>query len=95
MDETMRLRLDIAYDGTDFSGWALQPAQRTVCGEITRALELVLQTPLRLTVAGRTDAGVHATGQVAHVDICLLYTSDAADEALRNERQKLEGLLKH
>ena len=69
MDETMRLRLDIAYDGTDFSGWALQPAQRTVCGEITRALELVLQTPLRLTVAGRTDAGVHATGQVAHVDI--------------------------
>lgn len=51
MDETMRLRLDIAYDGTDFSGWALQPAQRTVCGEITRALELVLQTPLRLTVA--------------------------------------------
>lgn len=69
MDETMRLRLDIAYDGTDLSGWALQPAQRTVCGEITRALELVLQTPLRLTVAGRTDAGVHATGQVAHVDI--------------------------
>ena len=46
MDETMRLRLDIAYDGTDFSGWALQPAQRTVCGEITRALELVLQLSL-------------------------------------------------
>ena len=69
MDNIMRLRLDIAYDGTDFSGWAIQPDQRTVCGEITQALELVLQSPLHLTVAGRTDAGVHATGQVAHVDI--------------------------
>ena len=69
MDNIMRLRLDIAYDGTDFSGWAIQPHQRTVCGEVTRALELVLHIPLHLTVAGRTDAGVHATGQVAHVDI--------------------------
>lgn len=67
--DSLRLRLDIAYDGTDFSGWAMQPTQRTVCGEVTRALQTVLQTPIQLTVAGRTDAGVHATGQVAHVDI--------------------------
>ena len=64
-----RLRLDIAYDGTDFAGWAFQPGQRTVAGEIRRALECLFATPDRLTVAGRTDAGVHARGQVAHVDV--------------------------
>ncbi|NLE79265.1 MAG: tRNA pseudouridine(38-40) synthase TruA [Rhodococcus sp.] len=67
--ETRRLRLDIAYDGTDFSGWARQNNLRTVCGEIEEKLGAVLRTPLQLTVAGRTDAGVHAAGQVAHVDV--------------------------
>lgn len=67
--ETRRLRLDIAYDGTDFSGWARQTGLRTVCGEIEEKLGAVLRTPLQLTVAGRTDAGVHAAGQVAHVDV--------------------------
>lgn len=61
--------LDIAYDGTDFSGWARQPERRTVCGTIEDAMSLVLRHDVRLTVAGRTDAGVHATGQVAHTDL--------------------------
>ncbi|WP_232512608.1 tRNA pseudouridine(38-40) synthase TruA [Rhodococcus pyridinivorans] len=67
--ETTRLRLDIAYDGTDFSGWARQPGRRTVCGEIEEKLSAIVRTPVLLTVAGRTDAGVHASGQVAHVDV--------------------------
>ena len=67
----VRYRLDIAYDGTDFCGWARQTAQRSVQGEIEDALATIrrLTVPSRLTVAGRTDAGVHATGQVAHVDL--------------------------
>ncbi len=67
----MRLRLDVSYDGAAFSGWAAQPARRTVAGVLTEALERLVgaETPLGLTVAGRTDAGVHATGQVCHVDL--------------------------
>ena len=65
----MRIRLDIAYCGTDFHGWAVQPGQRTVQGELELALAAVLREPVVLTVAGRTDAGVHALGQVAHFDV--------------------------
>jgi tRNA pseudouridine38-40 synthase len=61
--------LAVAYDGTDFSGWAVQPQRRTVAGVLTEALERVLGPVTGLTVAGRTDAGVHATGQVCHVDV--------------------------
>jgi tRNA pseudouridine38-40 synthase len=57
--------LKIEYDGTDFRGWAKQPGQRTVQEELERALEIVRREPTKLTVAGRTDAGVHAWGQVA------------------------------
>ncbi len=68
---TLRIRLDLGYDGTEFSGWAAQREQRTVEGELSAALTTMLRAarPVRLTVAGRTDAGVHARGQVAHVDI--------------------------
>jgi tRNA pseudouridine38-40 synthase len=66
-----RVRLDVSYDGTSFSGWAAQPERRTVAGVLTEALERLLgpHTAIGLTVAGRTDAGVHATGQVCHVDL--------------------------
>jgi tRNA pseudouridine38-40 synthase len=67
--DLVRLRLDISYDGTDFSGWAIQPDRRTVAGELTRSLTVLLRHPVQLVVAGRTDAGVHALGQVAHVDV--------------------------
>ena len=66
----MRIRIDLAYDGTDFSGWAAQPGLRTVQEELAGALGTVLRSdPPRLTVGGRTDAGVHARGAVAHADI--------------------------
>ena len=92
----MRLRLDLAYDGSDFAGWARQPALRTVQGTLEDGLATVLRTgprgvaAPRLVVAGRTDAGVHARGQVAHVDV--------DDEALaaargRSERDPLDVLV--
>ena len=71
-ERAIRLRLDIAYDGSGFTGWAKQPGIRTVQGELEAALATVFRRygePPTLTVAGRTDAGVHATGQVAHVDL--------------------------
>ncbi|BCB86753.1 tRNA pseudouridine(38-40) synthase TruA [Phytohabitans suffuscus] len=66
-----RVRLDVSYDGTSFSGWAVQPERRTVAGVLAEALERLLGAGAAtgLTVAGRTDAGVHATGQVCHVDL--------------------------
>lgn len=69
-DGLLRVRLDLGYEGTDFSGWADQPGRRTVQAVLEEALGTVLRIePPRLTVAGRTDAGVHATGQVCHFDL--------------------------
>jgi tRNA pseudouridine38-40 synthase len=84
----VRLRLDLSYDGTDFHGWADQPGQRTVAGTLSGALTTVLRLadPPALAVAGRTDAGVHATGQVAHVDL-----DEAPD--LPGLRRRLAGVL--
>ena len=76
MLDAVRLRIDLAYDGTGFYGWAKQPEIRTVQGEIERVLHTILRVPegdptepLRLTVAGRTDTGVHASHQVCHLDV--------------------------
>ena len=65
----LRVRLDIAYDGAPFSGWALQPGLPSVQGVLEDALFMLLRRRVRLTVGGRTDASVHARGQVAHVDL--------------------------
>jgi tRNA pseudouridine38-40 synthase len=86
----VRLRIDLAYDGTDFHGWAAQPGLRTVQGELTAALATVLRIPyddVRIVCAGRTDAGVHARGQVAHVDI------DEPDDDLDRLLRRLNGVL--
>jgi len=64
-----RLRLDLSYDGTNFSGWGIQPDRRTVQQAVEEAISTVTQLKAETIVAGRTDAGVHATGQVIHVDI--------------------------
>ncbi|WP_179967418.1 tRNA pseudouridine(38-40) synthase TruA [Mycolicibacterium anyangense] len=69
LSDPVRLRLDIAYDGTEFTGWAAQDGHRTVAGVLDETLSTVFRVPVRLFAAGRTDSGVHATGQVAHVDI--------------------------
>ena len=80
-----RWRLDIGYDGTNFAGWAAQTGQRTVQGElelwITRLLRL--DEPVRLVCAGRTDAGVHARGQVAHGDLDPSVITDGGTELAR------------
>jgi tRNA pseudouridine38-40 synthase len=86
-----RLRLDLAYDGTAFSGWARQPDLRTVQEVVEAALRraLRLAEPVSITCAGRTDAGVHARGQVAHVDVA----EDPGDLDLAALARSVRGLL--
>jgi tRNA pseudouridine38-40 synthase len=81
----VRLRLDLSYDGTGFRGWATQPGLRTVQGEVESALATILRLERspQLTCAGRTDAGVHARGQVAHVDLADDVDPDALARRLR------------
>ena len=86
-----RLRFDIAYDGTAFSGWATQPGMRTMQDMVEEAIARIVRHDVDSVVAGRTDAGVHATGQVIHVDV-----ADAAfDRELtyKDLRYKLNRLL--
>jgi tRNA pseudouridine38-40 synthase len=84
----VRVRLDLGYDGAGFAGWAVQPGLRTVHGVLAEALGILLRTdPVRLVVAGRTDAGVHAIGQVAHCDV-----AGWPDDGARTIR-RLAGLL--
>jgi tRNA pseudouridine38-40 synthase len=64
-----RLRVDLTYEGTNFSGWAKQPNERTIQEEIEKALSTITQTKVATIVAGRTDAGVHAKHQVIHADL--------------------------
>ena len=64
-----RLRVDLTYEGTNFSGWAKQPNERTVQEEVEKALSMITQTKVATIVAGRTDAGVHAKHQVIHTDL--------------------------
>ena len=88
----MRIRLDLSYDGTDFRGWATQPALRTVQGSLEDALAMALRVPsVRVVCAGRTDTGVHARGQVVHFDVA---PADIAASAGRSKEQPLEALVR-
>jgi tRNA pseudouridine38-40 synthase len=84
-DPVVRVRIDLSYDGAAFSGWAAQPERRTVEEVVSATLGHVLRLPeaVRLTVAGRTDSGVHARGQVAHADLPAGVWTAHADAALR------------
>jgi tRNA pseudouridine38-40 synthase len=89
----VRWRLDICYDGTNFSGWAAQAGRRTVQGELENWIARVLRLdgPPRLVCAGRTDAGVHARGQVAHVDLDPMVITEGGDALTRRLNRVLSG----
>ncbi|MEO7448657.1 MAG: tRNA pseudouridine(38-40) synthase TruA, partial [Humibacillus sp.] len=88
----VRIRIDLSYDGTDFRGWAVQPGLRTVQGELSAALATTMRVPsVGLVCAGRTDAGVHARGQVVHADVA---PEDVASAAGRSAGPPLEALLR-
>lgn len=69
VEPTVRVRVDLSYDGGPFDGWARQPGRETVQGSVEAALSMLIRKQVRTVVAGRTDAGVHARGQVLHFDV--------------------------
>ena len=75
-----RIALKIQYNGADYSGWQRQKNTITVQQALEEAITILSSKNVKTFAAGRTDAGVHAAGQVVHFESCLLYTSDAADE---------------
>ncbi|NYE95236.1 tRNA pseudouridine38-40 synthase [Psychromicrobium silvestre] len=87
----LRVRLDLSYDGAPFNGWAVQPDRVTVQGSLEDALAMLLRRSIRTTVAGRTDAGVHARGQVVHID---LSPAEWAGLARRSSQSPEEALLR-
>lgn len=89
----VRLRLDIAYDGTEFAGWAAQAGQRTVAGVLDDALSTVFRAPVVTRAAGRTDTGVHATGQVAHVDVPIDALHHAYPRTIRSGEAEFRPLV--
>ncbi|WP_312179857.1 tRNA pseudouridine synthase A [Arthrobacter sp.] len=92
----LRIRLDLSYDGAPFAGWAAQPGRRTVQGTLEAALAVLIRRPVRVTVAGRTDAGVHARSQVVHFDLTesewRSLARDDQDPAIAL-RRRLRGVL--
>ncbi len=90
----VRLRFDIAYDGTDFAGWATQSGQRTVAGVLEESLSTVFRTSVRLRAAGRTDTGVHAVGQVAHVDVPVDALPNAYPRSPRQDQPEFLPLVR-
>ena len=88
----MRIRIDLAYDGTDFHGWAVQPGLRTVQGDVEAALATALRLPVvGVVCAGRTDTGVHARGQVLHLDVT---DASVAESVGRSRELPLDALLR-
>lgn len=82
MDRPPRIALELAYLGAPFAGWQRQPAARTVQGELERALAELYRRPVAAVGAGRTDAGVHAAGQVAHFEPPLAVPASGIVRAL-------------
>ncbi len=91
-----RLRIDLAYEGTGFCGWAKQPGRKSIAGVLEEALSRVLRTGstrVSLVVAGRTDAGVHATAQVCHVDLDDSVTIPRGADGFAKLARRLNGAL--
>jgi tRNA pseudouridine38-40 synthase len=77
-----RIRFTVHYDGRAFFGWQVQPEQRTVQGELERVISRLADRPTGVVGSGRTDRGVHATGQVAAADVPVRWTAHALRRAL-------------
>lgn len=95
--EYVRVRIDLAYDGSPFKGWARQPNAETVQGSIEDALAILIRRDVRTVVAGRTDAGVHARGQVVHCDLSqqewARLRGGGAEDVATTLQRRLSGVL--